>query len=160
MSCVRFLDQHGINYRLYRHDQAFDAQHMAQALHVPGKSVAKTVMARVRGGSRYFVLVVPAPHRIDWNRVSGALGGIDIELADESQIVEHCPDCASGVVPLFGSQYGLQTIVDETVAKQDEIVIQGDTHDEAVRLRFSDFYAVEHPKVAAIAQAHESQFVS
>jgi Ala-tRNA(Pro) deacylase len=160
MSCVRFLDQHGINYRLYRPDQAFDAQHMAQALHVPGKSVAKTVMASVRGGSRYFVLVVPAPHRIDWNRVSGALGGIDIELADESQIVEHCPDCASGVVPLFGSQYGLQTIVDETVAKQDEIVIQGDTHDEAVRLRFSDFYAVEHPKVATIAQARESQCVS
>jgi hypothetical protein len=53
MSCVRFLDQHGINYRLYRHDQTFDAQHTAQVLHVPGKSVAKTVMARTRGGSRY-----------------------------------------------------------------------------------------------------------
>ena len=38
MSCIRFLDDHGISYRLYRHDQTFDAQHMAHSA-VPSQSL-------------------------------------------------------------------------------------------------------------------------
>lgn len=154
MNLTQFLDQQDITYRVYHHRETYDAQHMAQTLHVPGRKIAKTVMARASGGSRFIVLVVPGTMFVDLQRVSAVLGGIDVRLATESEILQRCPGCEFGVVPIFGSKYGLETIVDESVSKQDQIVFQGDTHEEAVQLRFSDFYALEHPRIATIAQSH------
>ena len=154
MNLTHFLDQQDITYQVYRHHETYDAQHMAQTLHVPGRKIAKTVMARASGGSTLIVLVVPGTKFVDLRRVSAVLGGIDVRLATESEILERCPGCEFGVVPIFGSQYGMETIVDESVAKQERIVFQGDTHEEAIQLRFSDFYVLEHPRIATIIQSH------
>lgn len=149
MNITRFLDQHGISYHLVHHEETFDAQHMAQSLHVPGRNVAKTIMVRTNDGFKHVVLVLPATKRVDLECVFKALGA-DVELATELEMLKQCPGCEFGVVPIFGSQFGMETIVDESLAKQDEIVFQGDTHEEAVRMKYSDFCGLEHPRVASI----------
>jgi Ala-tRNA(Pro) deacylase len=55
------------------------------------------------------------------------------------------------VLPPFGSHYGLDTIVDERLAEEEEIIIESNTHDEALRLRFEDFRRVENPLIADFA---------
>ena len=152
MNVTRFLDQSGVIYRVYCHDETYAAQHMAQMLHMSGQMIAKAVMVRANGGDRFIVAIVPGSKLVDLRRVAAILGGIQVELATEAEILEHCPGCEFGVVPVFGSQYGLETIVDESISKQGEIVFQGDTHEEAVRLRFADFYALERPRIATIVQ--------
>lgn len=154
MTLTQFLDQHDIVYRVYHHGETYDAQHMAQSVHVPGRIVAKAVMVRAGGGPEHLVLLVPATKRVDLHSVSELLGGVDVELANEQEILKRCPGCKFGVVPAFGSHFGMETIVDDSIAKQDEIVVQGDNHEEAVRLRFADYYAVEHPRVASITQSN------
>jgi len=154
MSLTQFLDQHGIAYRVYQHGETYDAQHMARSVHVPGRIVAKAVMIHTGDGSKHCVLLVPATKRVDLHRVSEVLGGVDVELASEQEILKHCPGCEFGVVPAFGSQFNMKTIVDQSIANQDEIVIQGDNHEEAVRLRFADYYGLEHPRVASITQTN------
>ncbi len=153
MNVTHFLDQHGVVYGLYHHGESYDAQHMAQSLHTPGNMVAKTVMIRAARGTKHIVLVVPATKRIDLEKVSAVLGGIDVELATETEMLQHCPGCEFGVVPIFGAQFGMETMIDESVAKQKEIMFQGDTHEEAVRMRYDDFRALEHPRVASIVEA-------
>ena len=71
---------------------------MAQALHVPGREVAKTVLLRSRGGP-YVVAVLPATKSIDFKKASQALGGAPLELATELEIAEYCPDCEFGALP-------------------------------------------------------------
>ena len=152
MNLMHFLDEKGIPYRVYQHDETFDAQHMAQSLHVSGRRIAKAVMVRVNEGAKYVVLLLPAPMLVCLQRVSKALGGAKVELATEAEMLKHAPGCEFGVVPVFGSQFGMETIVDQSLTTQDEIVFQGDTHEESIRLRFHDFYTLEHPRIASIAE--------
>lgn len=152
MNLTRFLDQSGIVYRVYYHDETYNAQHMAQTLHISGQKVAKAVLVATQGGSKFMVLIVPGTKLVDLRRVGAILGGTDVRLATELEILEHCPGCEFGVVPVFGRQYGMGTIVDESISKQDEIVFQGDNHAEAVRLRFADYYVLEGPRIATIIQ--------
>ena len=44
-----FLDHHNVKYVTIRHSQAFTAQEIAASAHIPGRELAKTVMAKVDG---------------------------------------------------------------------------------------------------------------
>jgi hypothetical protein len=66
-------------------------------------------------------------------------------------IAEHFPDCEIGAIPPFGSQYGLKTLLDDTFAKDDAIVFESNTHDEAIRMRFADYFELEKPVVTHLS---------
>ena len=66
-------------------------------------------------------------------------------MATEKEVTERCPDCEAGALPPFGSQYNMTTIFDESLADDEEIVFEGTTHHESIRMRLEDFKAVEHP---------------
>jgi len=93
MKTTEYLEQRGIPYHVIPHKRTYDAQHMAQSLHVSGRQVAKTVLVRADGGFKYVVLVLPASEHVDLERVSRALGGAKIELATEPEIANLCPGC-------------------------------------------------------------------
>jgi Ala-tRNA(Pro) deacylase len=97
------------------------------------------------------VAVLPATHHIDFALASEALGGSKLALATEVEIADHCPDCELGVLPPFGSQYGMKTIVDESLAKDEQIVFEGNTHHDAIRMKFRDFQQIEHPLIVRFA---------
>ena len=70
----------------------------------------------------------------------------------ESEIQASFRDCELGSLPPFGSEYGMRTVVDESLATMPEIVIEGNMHSEAIRMRFADFAKIERPMVARIAK--------
>lgn len=152
MKLADFLQEQHVNFRRIPHREAYGAQRLAETLHVSGREVAKTVLLRANGGYAYIVAVLPADHSIDFDRTSKILGGSKIDLASEIEISQHCPDCEMGVLPPFGSQYGMQTIVDESLAKDEEIVFEGNTHHEAIRMKFDDYRHLEEPLIAAISR--------
>jgi Ala-tRNA(Pro) deacylase len=151
MNILEYLDEKQVPYEELPHRETFDAQHMAQALHVPGKMVAKTVLLKADGGFRFVVAVVPAPAKVDFERMSKALGGSRLELASEADVAQHCPDCELGVLPPFGSKYGLKTLVDDSVASSEWVIFEGPTHHQAIRMRFEDYRRIENPIVSPIA---------
>jgi prolyl-tRNA editing enzyme YbaK/EbsC (Cys-tRNA(Pro) deacylase) len=51
----------------------------------------------------------------------------------------------------------MKTIVDESLAAEEEIVIEANTHSEAIRLRYADFAKIERPLIARIAVHHAQQ---
>jgi Ala-tRNA(Pro) deacylase len=152
MNVANFLKERQVQFELLPHQDTYDAQHMAQALHVPGREVAKTVLLRGGGGCHAVVAVLPATKRIDFQRAAEALGGERVELATEMEIAEHCPDCEIGALPPFGSQYNMWTLVDESLAEDEEIVFEGNTHHEAIRMKFEDFRRLEEPMLANFAR--------
>jgi Ala-tRNA(Pro) deacylase len=152
MSMKHFLQKRHVPFEAIEHAAAFDAQHLAQALHTPGREVAKTVLLRADHGYSYVVAVLPATHRIDFDALSTFLGGASIELATEVEIAERCPDCEFGVLPPFGTHYGATTVVDESLTQDEYIAFESDSHTEAIRMRYADFYDFEQPLVARFAQ--------
>src|SRR4051794_13795253 len=106
MGFAQFLAQHQVAFETIYHAPAFTASKRAKYLHVPGKQVAKTVL--LAGPEEYFLAVLPAPAQVDTAALAAALGG-PVRLADGREVVEVFRDCEWGVVPPFGSLYGLST---------------------------------------------------
>ncbi|MBI2823190.1 MAG: YbaK/EbsC family protein [Planctomycetia bacterium] len=151
MNVQEFLREHHATYEVLEHPAAYSAQRMAQAVHVPGDKVAKTVLLKADKGFCYYLAVVPASHRIDLEKVRHAMGVADVELAREDEIAARCRDCEVGAMPPFGSQLGMETIVDESLAFADDIVFEGNSHQQAIRMKYRDFYELEHPLIVNIA---------
>jgi Ala-tRNA(Pro) deacylase len=151
MDIPTFLKEQHCTFGILPHPTTYTAQEMAHELHVPGREVAKTVLLRAGDDDEFVVAVVPAHKVVDLRRMSHLLGGSNVSLARESEIEQHCPDCERGALPPFGSRYGMKTIVDEGLADDEAIVFEGNTHNEAIQMRFDEYRRVEEPLVAPIA---------
>jgi Ala-tRNA(Pro) deacylase len=152
MNVLEFLNQRQVPYKILSHKPTYDAQHMAHAVHVKGEAVAKTVLLRANHGYRYMTAIVPATRKIDFDLASRSLGSCDFRLASEAEVSEVCPDCEAGVLLPFGSQYGAMTIVDSSLANEEEIVFEGSTHHEAIRMKFADFCRLESPLIIPLTR--------
>jgi Ala-tRNA(Pro) deacylase len=147
MNIADFLQQEKVKFDLIPHRDTYNAQSMAQTLHVSGHHVAKTVLLRADGGKAYVVAVLAASRSIDLELASQLLGGRKLELATEQEVAEHCPDCELGALPPFGSYYGMMTMVDAGLDEDEEILFEGNTHHESIRMKFQDFRQIEQPVV-------------
>ncbi len=150
MDVTHYLDEQGVDYEVIPHEQAFTAQEVAAAEHVTGHKFAKTVIAMAGDEAR--MLVLPASRHVDFQKAS-ALVGEDLEMASEKQMKEVFPDCEIGAEPPFGSQYGVPTFVDGSLAERDEIVFRAGTHDKTVMMSYDDYAALEEPTVGDLATA-------
>lgn len=151
MQISEFLQSRGVEFERIEHPAAYDAQRFAQAVHTAAREVAKTVLLRAEGGYVFVVAVLPADKQVDFDKAAKVLGGGTLELASEAEIGQHCPDCETGVLPPFGSQYGMKTMVDRSLCDDDEIVFEANTHHEAIRMKFSDYRRLEEPLLASFA---------
>jgi Ala-tRNA(Pro) deacylase len=150
MNVAGHLTRQGIPFDRIDHRPAYTAKGLSKVLNVPEQIVAKTVLIRADHGFRHFVVVLPADRQVDLNQLSQALGGASVELADEKALGQQCPDCEFGVLPPFGSLYGMLTIVDASLADDEFIVFEGNTHQEAIRTRFADYRRIENPLVIPV----------
>jgi len=151
MNVKQYLQEQRIPFEVMPHGEAFDAPRVAHAVHTPGREVAKAVLLRANHGYRYVVAVLPSTHVVDFAELSRALGGAHVELATEIEVGQRCPDCEFGVLSPFGSRYGAETIVDVSLSEDEQIVFEGNTHHEAIRMKYQDYSNLEHPRVAQFA---------
>jgi Ala-tRNA(Pro) deacylase len=150
MNIQEYLARQNIQFEVLKHRATYDAQHLAQSIHVSGHHVAKTVLLRVGDGPDYVVAVLPASQHVDLEKLRVALGVDFVELASETEVAERCPDCEIGALPPFGSHYGMKTVVDQTLVADEDIVFEGITHAEAIKMKYHDFDQLEHPTVATV----------
>jgi Ala-tRNA(Pro) deacylase len=143
MKVTEFLDQRNVRFETMKHPAAYSGLKLAEEVHVSGRQVAKTVLLRADGG--YVIAILPTTHCIDFESLEVLLGTKPIELATEMEAMELFPDMESGVVPMFGSVYGIRTIVDIHLAGCESIVFEGTTHEEAIRIAYEDFERIENP---------------
>ena len=146
MNVQQFLRQRDVAFRSLDHEPVYGAQSVAQAVHVSGEQVAKAVL--LKAGGQYALALLPATHTIDLATAARALRARKAELASEAECGKVFADCELGALPPFGSHYGVKTLMDRALAEDDEIVFEGNTHHEAIRMRLKDFTAVEEPAVA------------
>ena len=153
MKLEAFLQERGSGYEKHAHPLAYTAQELANAEHVSGYLVAKPVV--VKGAAGYTMCVLAAPKRVDLKRVADVLGEPSVRLASESEMTSLFPDCEIGAEPPFGSQYGVQTFVDETMTAVQQIVFRAGTHARTVKMSCADYLRLEKAKVGAFVIENE-----
>ena len=144
-----FLDERHAPYATLSHTRTITAHETAAAAHVGEQLFAKTVMLKIDG--EMAMMVMPAAYRIDLTRLSRALGGSAVELAQESDFKDAFPDCELGAMPPFGNLYGMPAYVDARLSGHPEIVFNAGTHTDAVRMPYAEFERLAEPQTLWMA---------
>ena len=145
MNVKEFLDRSGVRYKLSLHASVFTAQRMAAVEHEHGRYVAKPVTIKADG--RYLMCVLPASHHVDLAKLKSQLAATTVELAQETEIAELFPDCEVGAEPPFGNLYDLPILMDKALEKDDHILFQAGTHEEAIRMSMADYRQLVQPTI-------------
>jgi len=144
-----FLASSKIRYTVARHPVAYTAQEIAAAQHVPGRQLAKSVLVKTDRGPTLAVL--PAVHLIDLKKLKTVLGAKQLTIAKEADIKQQFPDIEVGAMSPFGNLYGVAVVVDRGLGEAEEIVFNGGSHTETIKLRYRDFASLVKPKTDAFA---------
>ena len=145
-----FLESQQARYQVLPHQVAYTAPEVAHALHVPGKELAKVVMVKI--GDGFVMTVLPSTWNVDLDRLREVFRTRHVRLATEGELKGLFPDCETGAMSPFGNLYGLQVYVDRSLADDEEIVFQGGTSRDAIRMRYQDFATLARPTVEQFHQ--------
>jgi Ala-tRNA(Pro) deacylase len=114
-------DSH-VSYELHHHPPAFSAQRLAACEHVPGKMVAKVVIAFA--DDRMLMLVLPATAQVNLMKLAEAVETEQVRVARENEFAAIFADCEVGAMPPFGNVYGLPVLVDRSLAEDEQILFR------------------------------------
>jgi Ala-tRNA(Pro) deacylase len=143
---TEFLDKHNVKYVTIKHSTAYTAQEIAHSAHVPGKELAKTVIVKLDG--KMAMAVLPAPAKVDLERLSKVAAASKAALAKEYEFKDLFPECDAGAEPPFGNLYDMDVYVASSLTEDDNIAFNAGSHTELIRLAYRDFENLVKPKVA------------
>jgi len=149
MKLETLLQDRSIPFERHSHTTTYTSQSLAHEEHVTGYMVAKPVIVKTSSG--FAMCVLPAPKRLDLQRVGEVLQDPEVRLATESEMAEAFPDCELGAEPPVGVLFGLTTVMDEGLQEDDYLLMQAGTHRESVKLSRADWERLCEPIVASIA---------
>ena len=147
-----FLDSHNVKYLVMSHSLAYTAQGVAALSHLSGKKLAKTVILKIDGVLA--MVVIPAAHHVDLDRMRKLTGAQVVELATEREFKNAFPDCETGAMPPFGNLYDMAVYADSSLGRQEEITFTAGSHRELVRMGWNDMVRLVHPTIDQLAFEH------
>ncbi|QOV88494.1 aminoacyl-tRNA deacylase [Humisphaera borealis] len=145
-----FLDELDATYRVSHHDQAYTAQDLAMAEHIPGKQVIKPVLVQADG--QFVLCALPACYRVDLEELKNQIPARDVKLVDEHRLPEMFPDCEVGAEPPVGRLYGMVTLMDESLTADVHVTFQAGTHHQSVTMTLAEYRRVAQPEIAHFAR--------
>lgn len=143
-----------VHYEILKHPAAYTAQEEAAAAHVPGHMFCKTVVAFADG--RPVLLVLPAPHLVDFEKVRAHLGAQDVRLATESEMAGLFPDSDVGAMPPLAPGRDIAVYMDEELARNENIAFEAGLHDHAVLMPLADYRRIASPVVFSFGMERAS----
>jgi Ala-tRNA(Pro) deacylase len=144
-----FLDANQVKYVSIKHSKAYTAQEVAASAHVSGRVMAKTVVIEVKG--RLAMAVLPANQKVSLDELREITGIEHVTCAAEDKFQDRFPDCEIGAMPPFGNLYGMDVFAAESLAENDEIAFNAGSHEEIIKLSYSDFERLVKPQVLNFA---------
>lgn len=146
---TEYLDQQGVNYEVVHHRKDIHALSTAADTGTPPGEFAKTVLVWIDG--KPAMAVVQASKSVSLRRLQREVGAAEVHVAHESDLKELCPDCEVGAAPPLGPLYDLPVYVSSSLAADEVITFNGGDHENAVRMRWSDYEKLVQPAVLPIA---------
>ena len=134
-----YMARRGARYDVLTHPHSTHSAETAELAHVPGDSVAKSVILEDEDGM--VMAVLPSTCSVRLGRLSKEMNR-RLRLATEEGLRHAFPDCAPGAIPPLGPAYGIRTIVDDSLELQAEIFFEGGDHECLVHMSGEQFRAL------------------
>lgn len=147
-----YLADRRIDYDVITHRETASASRSAEACNISGDRLAKAVIVKDAAG--YLIAVLPASHHIRLGQLSRLLAR-DLDLASEQEASALFPDCATGAFPALGSAYGLEVVVDDSLARLPDVYLEGGDHANLLRLGGEQFRGLTEQARHGSFSAHD-----
>lgn len=131
-----YLQQNGVPYDVVPHPHTSSSMRTAEAAHVPGDRLAKTVVLEDDRG--YLAVVLPATRRVNLPAVNRDLNR-NLRFAPEEELSPLFADCALGALPAVGPAYGIETLVDDSLDDVPDVYFEAGDHEALVHVRADAF---------------------
>jgi Ala-tRNA(Pro) deacylase len=132
----QYLTDQGVEYDVLAHRPTQSSSETAQASHVSGDRIAKGVVLNT--GDGYLLAVLPASHHVRLGQLKAYLNR-PVGLATERETASLFADCEFGAVPAVGRPYGLEVILDDSLADQPDVYFEAGDHATLVHLTAEGF---------------------
>ncbi|MHB8346572.1 MAG: aminoacyl-tRNA deacylase [Acidiferrobacterales bacterium] len=132
----QYLADQEIRYEILAHPRTTSSLATANAAHVPAGHLAKSVVLEDENG--FLIAVIPANCRLDLAQVHRLLDR-RLGLATEYSVTTLFQDCEAGAIPAVGFAYGVEMLVDDSLADRPEVYMEGGDHRELLHMSNSQF---------------------
>lgn len=130
------LQKYHVPYSVVTHSRTGSSRETAAAVHVPAACMAKAVVLRDRAG--FVMVVIPGDRHVKLDTLSHRLGR-HLALATEDRLTPVFRDCAAGAIPPIGPEYGMETVLDDSLVGQPEIYFEAGDHEELIKVDGEQF---------------------
>ena len=131
-----YLAEHDVAYDVLTHPHTATSGESAQAAHVPGTRLAKSVVLEDEQG--YLMVVLPSNKQINLGELHRQLNR-KLGLATEGELGNLFNDCEIGALPAMGPAYGMETMVDDELAEQSDIYFEAGDHEQLIHVSAETF---------------------
>jgi Ala-tRNA(Pro) deacylase len=140
----QLLEKEHISYQTLEHDPAYTALEIAEAQHLPGHNVVKSVIINA-DGERWVMCVLSSTHIVDFDKFKKAFSFREVSLANEGQIASLFPNCEVGAMPPFGQLARMPVYMDTNLLENEAIAFNAGTHTDLIRIKLKDYIRLEAP---------------
>jgi Ala-tRNA(Pro) deacylase len=142
------LKQHGIVFRVLRHEPVYTSEEAARVRGTPLASGAKALICK--GESDFVMFVVPEDRKLDSHAVRRGKGWRKLRFATREEVAE-LTGLVPGSIPPLGSLFGLPTLCDERLGENEVINFNAGDHGISVSMRYADYIEIEKPELGKFA---------
>jgi len=132
----QYMQNQDIPFDVITHEKTRTSNETASVAHVSGDCLAKTVILEDELG--YVMVVVPASHQVMLSAVDDQMRR-RLTLVNEAELPRLFRDCELGAIPPIGDAYGIETMVDDSLAEQTDIYFEGGDHELLVHVSNEQF---------------------
>ncbi len=126
-----YLDSHQAGYRIIEHPHTESPRQAAELMQVPREQMARPVL--LGDDINYLLAIIPASHRLDLDRLNQLMAR-NLEVVDEDEVSMAFRDCDADAIPALGEAYGVDTVVDTTLVRQEQIYFEAGDHEHLVQM--------------------------
>lgn len=144
-----YLEQENVEYSVINHPVTYTAQQTAQAAHISGNEMAKTIIVKING--KQAMVVLPAPDHLDLELLKGAAGVKQASFASEAEFSPHFSECETGAMPPFGNLYHMDVYIEESLTEDETIAFNACSHNELIEISYKDYARIVKPKVVRVS---------
>jgi len=138
------LERHGVAFDVLRHEPVYTSEEAAEVRGTPLASGAKALICKA--DERFVMFVLPADRKLASKEVRRARRWRKLRFAGREE-VEQLTGLEPGSIPPFGSLFGLPTLCDERLRKNETINFNAGDHSISVSMRCEDYIRVEEPEL-------------
>lgn len=151
---IRLLETNNLWFETFEHEPVRTSEEAAElrdgyTLH----QGAKAIIIRVKqtGGKKFFAMVVlPGDRRFNSKKVEAYFQAKDVRFATVEEVAEVTQGILPGGVPPFGSLFGLEVIVDDTLLGNEKIIFNAGDRSFSIGMFCADYIQLLQPNVVQV----------